>query len=143
MWWIRLGIRPERIDPGCPEQNGRHERFHQTLKKETASPPRVTVSRQQRAFADFQKEYNELRPHEALGQQTPAPIYRPSSRLYLPYLPDLAYPFACTVRTVSPAGHIGWRGHQIHVSVLLEGQDVALRDLEEGLLEVHFGPLLL
>jgi transposase InsO family protein len=143
VWWIRLGIRPERIDPGCPEQNGRHERFHETLKAETASPPSASLSRQQRAFADFQREYNEVRPHEALGQRPPARFYRPSSRPFPNVLPHLAYPFACTLRSVSAAGHISWRSHQIHLSVLLENQDVALRELEDGLLEVHFGPLLL
>jgi transposase InsO family protein len=143
VWWIRLGIRPERIDPGCPEQNGRLERFHQTLKAETAAPPRATLAAQKHAFATFQREYNEIRPHEALGQQTPASIYRPSPRPFPARLPELAYPCEVYLRRVSPAGHFSWREHQVYVSVLLEGQDVALRPLQDDLFEVLFGPLLL
>lgn len=143
VWWIRLGIRPERIDPGCPQQNGRHERFHQTLKLETASPPAISLDAQQRAFALFQREYNEERPHEALGQRTPASIYRPSPRPFPEELPQLVYPFAVTLRSVSAAGHFSWRNHQVYVSVLLEDQDIALRPLDDGLYEILFGPLLL
>jgi transposase InsO family protein len=143
VWWIRLGIRPERIEPGCPEQNGRHERFHQTLKTETASPPKANLSRQQKRFAEFQDEYNHLRPHEALGLRTPNRFYRPSSRKFPDQLPELAYPFECWLRRISPAGHMSWKRRQIYVSVLLENQDVALRPIEDGLNEVFFGPLLL
>jgi transposase InsO family protein len=143
VWWIRLGIRPERIDPGCPQQNGRHERFHLTLKTETASPPQATLSLQQRAFLDFEREYNRIRPHEALGQLVPAAVYRVSSRAFPLHLPDPVYPFVVTRRRVSAAGHFGWRSRQIYVSVLLEGQDVALRALDDDLFEVLFGPLLL
>jgi transposase InsO family protein len=143
VWWIRLGIRPERIDLGAPQQNGRHERFHLTLKKETASPPRSTLHSQQRAFADFEHEYNFVRPHEALGQRTPASIYRPSARPFPPQLPELVYPCAVTLRRVSSAGLIAWASHQIYISVLLENEDVALRPLDDGLHEVLFGPLLL
>lgn len=143
VWWIRLSIRPERITPGCPEQNGRHERFHETLQQETASPPQANLARQQRRFAEFQDEYNHLRPHEALGKRTPDRFYRPSRRKFPPQLPELAYPFECWLRRVSPAGHIHWKQHQIYVSVLLEEQDVALRPVDDGLHEVFFGPLLL
>ncbi len=143
VWWIRLGIRPERIDLGCPQQNGRHERFHLTLKAETASPPRATLPAQSRAFAAFQREYNQLRPHEALGQRAPAALYRPSPRPFPDHLPELVYPFEVYLRRISPAGHLSWRDHQVYISVLLEGEDVALRPLEEDLFEVLFGPLLL
>ena len=143
VWWIRLGIRPERIVPGRPEQNGRHERFHETLHNETAHPPKADLRRQQQRFADFQAEYNHLRPHEALGMRTPDRFYRPSCRQFPARLPELAYPFECWLRRVSPAGHVHWKQHQIYVSVLLEGQDVALRPLDDGLYEIFFGPLLL
>jgi len=143
VWWIRLGITPERIDPGCPQQNGRHERFHLTLKNETAAPPRISLRAQQQAFARFQHEYNFERPHEALSQQTPAVIYRPSPRPFPPQLPELVYPFQVWQRSVSAAGHFSWRRHQIYLSVLLEGQFVALRPIEDGLFEVLFGPVLL
>lgn len=143
VWWIRLGILPERIEPGCPEQNGRHERFHETLKAETASPPCATLSRQQHRFADFQNEYNSVRPHEALGMRTPDRFFRPSVRRLPSPLPELAYPFESYIRSVSPAGHISWKNHQIYLSVLLENEDVALRPIDDGLFEVFFGPLLL
>jgi transposase InsO family protein len=143
VWWIRLGILPERIDPGRPDQNGRHERFHETLKAETASPPKADLSRQQRRFADFQAEYNHVRPHEALGLRTPDRFYRHSRRSFPARLPELAYPFECWLRRVSAAGHINWKNHQIYVSVLLEDEDVALRPLEDGVYEIFFGSLLL
>ena len=143
VWWIRLGIAPERIVPGRPEQNGRHERFHETLKAETATPPKADLSQQQRRFADFQHEYNHVRPHEALGLRTPDRFYRRSARRFPASLPDLAYPFECWTRSVSAAGHISWRQHQIYISVLLENESVALRPLEDGLFEVFFGPVLL
>jgi transposase InsO family protein len=143
IWWIRLGITPERILPGRPEQNGRHERFHETLKAETASPPKADLSRQQRRFADFQAEYNHVRPHEALGLRTPDRFYRRSARRFPARLPELAYPFQCWMRRVSAAGHISWKGRQVHLSVILEDQDVALRPLDDGLFEIFFGPLLL
>ena len=80
MWWMQLGIRHERIVPGHPEQNGRHERMHRTLKQETANPPKANRRLQQEAFGAFQREYNEQRPHEALGWKTPAELYVPSMR---------------------------------------------------------------
>ena len=80
VWWIRLGIRPERIMPGRPDQNGRHERMHSTLKSETAKPPRASFRAQQWVFDRFREEYNEIRPHEALGQEVPASRYQPSPR---------------------------------------------------------------
>jgi transposase InsO family protein len=143
VWWIRLGILPERIEPGHPDQNGRHERFHETLQNETARPPKADLSRQQRRFAEFQDEYNHLRPHEALGLRTPDRFYRPSPRKFPAQLPDLAYPFECWLRRVSAAGLIAWKRHQIYLSVLLEDQDVALRPIDDGLYEVFFGRLLL
>src|SRR4029079_10832145 len=82
VWWIRLGIIPERIQPGCPGQNGRHERMHRTLKRETARPPAATRAAQQQRFRRFRVEYNHERPHEALGQRVPAELYIPSARPY-------------------------------------------------------------
>src|SRR5262249_44286476 len=82
VWWIKLGIRPEHIAPGKPQQNGRHERMHRTLKEETASPPASTRRRQQERFDEFRQQYNEQRPHEGLGQQTRASQYKASGREY-------------------------------------------------------------
>ena len=143
VWWLRLGIQPERIQPGCPEQNGRHERFHKTLKAETANPAEANLSRQQKRFAEFQTEYNFVRPHESLGLKTPDRFYSASPRRFPDRLPEFAYPFECTLRRVSAAGHINWIQHQIYLSVLLENEDVALRPVDDGLYEVFFGPLLL
>src|ERR1700738_2676221 len=89
MLWLRLGIRHERIEPGCPQQNGRHERMHQTLNPQTASQPEANLRRHHQAFARFQREYNEKRPHEALEYRTPASIYVASARAYPPRLPEL------------------------------------------------------
>jgi len=143
VWWIRLGIHPQRIVPGRPEQNGRHERFHETLQEETAKPPQANLSRQQQRFAEFQDEYNHLRPHEALGMRTPDRFFRASSHKFPAQLPEPAYPFECWLRRISPATHLSWKRHQIYISTLLEDQDVALRPLDDGLFEVFFGPLLL
>jgi len=82
VWWLKLGIRPERIEPGKPGQNGRHERMHRTLKEETALPPQSSLKQQQIAFDEFIKEFNTMRPHEALAFETPSKIYKPSKREY-------------------------------------------------------------
>jgi putative transposase len=91
IYWIKLGIHPERIKPGCPEQNGRHERMHRTLKAETAKPPAADPRAQQALFDRFRPEYNELRPHEALQQQTPASCYQSSPRAYPERVPEPEY----------------------------------------------------
>ena len=117
--------------------------FHRTLKMETASPPGVSLRSQQRRFADFQREYNHVRPHEALGLGTPDSFYRQSIRSFPDRLPELVYPFSCNLRSVSSAGHISWINRQIYISVILENQLVALRQDEDGFHEVFFGPLLL
>ena len=98
VWWIKLGIMPERIAPGHPEQNGRHERLHATLKAETLNPPKANRREQQKAFDAFRREYNEERPHEALGQRPPASVYRPSHRSYPGREPEVWYPVELTVR---------------------------------------------
>ena len=101
MWWLKLGIRHERIEPGCPEQNGRHERMHRTLKAETANPPAANVGRQQVRFLEFEREYNELRPHQALSYQKPAELYVGSVRRYPVRLPELEYPPGVHLRRIS------------------------------------------
>lgn len=112
VWWIRLGIRPERIEPGQPQQNGRHERMHLTLKNETASPSAATVRRQQQRFDAFQEEYNQQRPHEALELATPASKYQPSARPYPARLPEMAYPTEWACRRVRPCGRVRLHGGQ-------------------------------
>jgi transposase InsO family protein len=138
IWWIRLGIRPERIMPGRPEQNGRHERMHRTLKAETARPPRSSFSAQQRAFDRFQLEYNEQRPHEALGQAVPASLYRPSLRSYPRQLPEPEYPAHFESRVAYPNGVISFGTTQWYVSGCLAGERLGLEPCDDGRWRVHF-----
>jgi transposase InsO family protein len=140
---IKAGVRPERIDPGRPEQQGRHERFHLTLKQETASPPAATLAAQRRRFTRFQKHYNEERPHEALGQTPPARHYRFSPRPFSGRLRSPEYADDRSVRRVRHSGEIKWRGERIFVSQALVGEPVALTETEGGLWLVAYGPLAL
>ena len=143
MWWMQLGIRHERIDPGCPQQNGRHERMHQTLKQETASPPKGSLKRQQEAFQAFEREYNYERPHEALQYRTPAEVYRRSQRAYPARLPDLEYPPGAHLRWVSQQGSVKWKNKRTFLSEVLARQAVGLIELEEDYFEVYYGPILI
>ncbi len=110
-WWVRLGILPELIEPGKPQQNGRHERMHRTLKAETTHPPAATRRGQQRRFDAFRQEFNHERPHEALGQQTPAAHYTPSARPFPEKLAPLEYPAHFERRYVSANGCIRGNHH--------------------------------
>lgn len=139
VWWLRLGIRPERIQPGRPDQNGRHERMHGTLKVETAKPPRSSFDAQQRAFDRFQLEYNEERPHEALGQQVPAYFYRRSPRRFHAYLKHMEYPAHFETRLAYPNGVISFGETQWYVSICVAGQRVGLEPIDGGSYRVYFG----
>jgi transposase InsO family protein len=108
VWWIQLGIIPERIRPGHPEQNGSHEQFHRVLKAETTRPPAPNCAAQQQRFRRFVREYNEERPHEALRDQPPVTCYAPSRRSLPPRLPTLEYPGHMEVRRVSSCGTVSW-----------------------------------
>lgn len=143
MWWLRLGIRHERIEPGCPEQNGRHERMHRTLKQETAAPPRANLRRQQEAFVVFEREYNDERPHEGLGNRTPAEVYRRSERPYPARLPDIEFPLGATLRRISQQGSLKWRGERTFLSEVLARETVGLVEVDDDCFEVYYGPLLL
>ena len=141
VWWIRLGIRPERIQPGHPEQNGRHERLHRTLKQATAKPPRRTWRGQQQAFVQFRQEYNHDRPHEALAMQTPAHCYTPSPRPFPRRLPEVEYPSGYQVRRVRSNGEIKWRGRRLFLSEALIGEPVGLQEVDQDLWRIEFGPI--
>jgi putative transposase len=132
VWWVRLGIWPERIEPGCPEQNGRHERMHRTLQEEVAAKPAVNIRLQQRAFDRFRTEYNEERPHEALGQCPPCDFYSPSLRVYPNVLPPIEYPPEAQVRSVRHSGEIHWQGRMVFISAALAGERVALWEIDGG-----------
>jgi len=137
-WWIKLGISPERILPGHPEQNGRHERMHRTLKGETMKPPAATPKAQQQRCDAFQREYNNLRPHQALGQIPPAALYEPSPRPYPHQVRDPHYPAFAQARRVRSNGQIKWRGQLVFISEALVGELVAVTEQANGWL-VSFG----
>lgn len=132
IWWMRLGIVVERIHPGKPQENGRLERLHRTLKKNTASPPEDNLRKQQKAFDAFLHYYNNERPHEALGQETPASVYTPSLRPFparLPPLPD--YPEEWQVRKVRASGRMKFLGEDPFVSQALYGQYIGLEQIDD------------
>lgn len=134
IWWLRLGIAVERIEPGHPEQNGRHERLHLTLKQETTRPASANFLQQQERFDKFLDEYNYRRPHEALKMKRPADIYVKSPRPYPDELPDIKYPFHDLTRKVANNGDvylIGNRYHKFYLGKAFAGQVVGLREIEE------------
>jgi putative transposase len=138
VWWMKLGIVPERIAAGHPEQNGRHERMHRTLKQETASPPASNLRGQQRAFNRFVGEYNQQRPHEALGMQTPSAVYTPSPRPYPLRVPEPEYGNAMQVRRVGQRGVFYWKGEVVFLSETLIGEAIGLLPENERIYTVYF-----
>jgi hypothetical protein len=143
VWWMKMGIRHERIAPGRPDQNGRHERMHGTLKAETASPPRSSLRAQQRAFDDFRTEYNDERPHEALGQQTPAEFYRPSLRTMPAYFTEMTYPKTMIAERTHPHGVLWFAGSNWYLNRCIGGELVGLHAQGEDQWDVYFGDVLL
>ncbi|HEY6292229.1 MAG TPA: IS481 family transposase [Terriglobia bacterium] len=143
VWWLKLGIMPERIEPGRPEQNGRHERMHKTLKAECASPPQADRDLQQRRFDQFRHEFNQQRPHEALGQTAPATHYTPSARSYPARLEDPAYPADYQARRVRHNGEIKWQGESVFLTEVLRNEIVGVIETDDGNAEIFFGPLRL
>jgi hypothetical protein len=138
-WWVRLGIRLERIRPGCPQENGRHERIHLSLEKSIARIARANLRLQQEALEKFQREYNEERPHESLGQRTPAELYRPSPRIYEGHLPKpREYPDDWETRQVRGAGQMKWRNEDVAVSWVLAGERVGLEPRADGIWAVWY-----
>jgi putative transposase len=143
VWWIRLGIIPERIALGHPEQNGSHEQFHSVLKAETARPPAAHVRAQQRRFTRFCHEYNHERPHEALQDGVPASCYQPSPRALPRQLPPLEYPGHFEIRRVSTIGQVSWRGAPVFLSESLAGEDVAFEEVDNGIWTLRFAAVAL
>ena len=136
---MRLGIRVERIEPGHPEQNGRHERMHRTLKAETTKPPGSNYLQQQEKFDYFRNEYNQNRPHEALSMKTPAEVYKPSNRLYPKQLSEPDYPLHDYSRKVTQCGSIRLKnGHRLFISEALADQFIGLREEDDGIWKVSF-----
>ena len=138
VWLIKLGVRPERIEAGHPEQNGRHERLHRTLKEAAISPPRNNRAEQQRAFDRFTKEYNQERPHEALGQKPPQSVYQRSPREYPAKMPLVEYDSGLVVRQVRNSGEIKWKGELLYISQALGKEAVGLKQLDNHYWEIYF-----
>ena len=138
---IKAGVRPERIAPGKPQQNGRLERLHLTLLRDTASPPARSLREQLGRFRDFQRLYNEERPHAALGNATPAEHFARSPRRWDGILREPEYPVDAALRRVHRNGAIRWRGTEIYLSEALIGEPVGLVERQDGGWSVHYGPI--
>lgn len=138
VWWIRLGIQPERIERGKPQQNGRHERMHRTLKQYLGKDPAENLQALQKQLDSFMQYYNGLRPHEGLEQDTPQHRYRPSQRAYPSELPAIQYPPHWDSAHVSHNGLIYWRGLRIYIGYLLVGQVIGMQEIAAGQWEVYF-----
>jgi transposase InsO family protein len=138
VWWMKLGIVPERIEAGHPEQNGRHERMHRTLKQEVTQPAAANRREQQRVMDRFRQEYNQLRPHEALGMETPAAVYQSSPRRFPVRLPEPEYPETMLVRSVQQHGRIEWKKQEVFVSEVLWGERIGFLPVDEHLYTVYF-----
>jgi putative transposase len=141
MHWIRLGILPERSRVASPQDNGRHERMHLTLKQATLRPPERTPRKQQEAFDRFQHEYNHERPHAALDDATPASLYSCSPREMPRRIPELMYDEGIQVRRISQQGSLKWKGQRTFVSEVFAYEWIGLSPLNERLFEVRYGPL--
>lgn len=136
--WVRLGIVHERIQPGKPQQNGRHERMHRTLKQDTTNPSAKTLQAQQKRFDEFRRVYNHERPHEALENETPGSIYVPSSRLLPRYTKAYQYPAHFQTRRVNDSGDISWHKSRVFISQVFRGQDIALEKVQDAFYRVYF-----
>lgn len=136
VWWTRLGIEHERIQAGHPEQNGRHERMHRTLKQDVRQAE--DWRGQQRELDRFRHDFNQVRPHEALQMQTPASVYEPSLRTYPARLPEVEYPDWMEVRTVKAQGHFRWKQKDIFLTEVLWGEPVGLMPIGDGLYNIYF-----
>ena len=138
IWWILLGIIPERIGKGCPQENGRHERMHRTLKNDALNPVGRHLKEQQKAFDIFRYDYNNDRPHESLNDRMPSDYYKKSNRPYVerPHSPDYSNDYL--VRQVRHSGDIKFMGRMFYITPLLASQPVGLREIEDGLWQLQF-----
>jgi len=137
VWWLRLGIDIERIKPGHPEQNGRHERMHLTMKKEVCRPPGYNFLQQQEKLDAFQNIYNNERPHQAIGMRCPAELYTPSTRQYNG-LPEIDYPYADRTIMVTHCGRICMGRKKVNFSTVFAGQKVGITQTEDKIWLVSF-----
>jgi len=137
VFWLRLGIAIERIAPGKPQQNARHERMHLTLKQETTRPARANHLQQQARFDDFVREFNTERPHEGLAMATPATVYTPSTRVY-DGLPEVDYPFHDKTALITACGRLCMLRKKINISTVLGGQRVGIKEVDDGIWAIGF-----
>ena len=137
VWWLRLGIELERIRPGNPQENGRHERMHRTLKQETTRPPGMNSLQQQARFDAFVSEFNDERPHEALDMKRPADLYQQSARAY-EGLPEVEYPFHDRDILVTACGRICMNRKKINISTVMAGQRLGIKEVDDGIWLVSF-----
>lgn len=143
VWFIRLGIIPELIEPSSPQQNGKHENMHLVLKRQATRPPQANLGAQQRVLNKFRHEYNWVRPHEALNGALPSDLYRASPRPYPRRLEPIIYPEHFEVRRVSTNGGIKWFDQWVNVSHLLGEQYIGMEEVDAGIFDVYFGPVWL
>ena len=143
IWFVKLGIVVERSRPGCPQDNGRHERMHRTLKAATAKPPQATIRLQQKAFHAFQREYNEERPHAALDNRTPQSCYQASARCYPRRVPELVYGDDMETRVISQQGSLKWKGERTFISEVFAYETLGIKAIDERWKELYFGPIRL
>ena len=143
VWWVKLGIKLERIQPGRPDQNGRHERMHRTMKDETQYPPAENRSAQQVCFDDFRSEFNYERPHQALEQRRPAEVWIPSPRPYPERIQDPEYPKHFLRRRVWSTGIIKFKNRCIFLSETLAREEIGLEEIDDGIWSIHFYNILL
>lgn len=143
VWLVRLGIRRDLIQPGRPDQNGCHERMHRTLKREATKPPEANLAKQRKRFDAFRKEFNEVRPHEAIGMRRPCEVFTPSPRPFPERLDGPHYPAHFEVRRVSRNGGVRWKGEWLNVGHSLIEQDLGFVEVEDGVWDVHFAALLI
>ncbi len=143
VWWMRLGILHQRSRPGCPQDNGAHERMHRTLKRQAIKPVRGSCTAQQRNFEAFRHEYNEERPHERLNQETPASQYHVSARSYPERLPALEYPGHFVVKKITTGGTFRFQGRLLYLANAMVDQPIGLEETDDGIWAIYFNTVLL
>lgn len=143
VWWMQLGIAHQRIRPGCPQENGAHERMHRTLKRQAVKPVRANCAAQQRNFDAFRREYNTERPHERLNQETPASQYHPSPRPYPDRLPIPEYPGHFLVKQITTGGTFRFRDRLLYLANAMVDQHIGLEETDDGIWAIHFNTVWL
>jgi transposase InsO family protein len=143
VWWMRLGIQHQRITPGTPSENGAHERMHRSLKRRAIRPARATMAAQQRAFNAFRAEYNDERPHESLGMETPASQYTSSPRPYPAKLPVPEYPGHYTVKQITTGGTFRFANRVLYLANALTGELIGMDEVDDGVWWIYFGTTLI